>query len=98
MRIVFERTGGFMGRKVNLSLDLAELPPDQAVTLKRLVNESNFFKLKEIPPTSPAPDGFIYSITVETENNQRTIKVSEINLPQALRPLIDNLQSLARSH
>lgn len=98
MRIVFERTGGLMGRKIGMSLNLADLPPDQAGTLKRLVDESNFFKLKEIPPTSPSPDGFTYSITVETEKNQRTIHASETNLPQALRPLIDYLQSLARSH
>lgn len=37
MRIVFERTGEFMGRKVNLTLDLTTLPPDQAVTLERLI-------------------------------------------------------------
>ena len=87
-----------MGRKVNLSLDLTTLPPDQALTLERLIDESNFFKLDEIPPTSPSPDGFTYSITVETEKNQRTIHASETNLPQALRLLIDYLQSLARSH
>ncbi|MBI5962092.1 MAG: hypothetical protein HY863_01345 [Chloroflexi bacterium] len=96
MRIVFERTGGFMGRKVSLSIDLADLPPDQAGTLKQLVDESNFFKLTELPPKTPLPDGFMYSITVETETTQRTIHASDTNFPQTLRPLLENLLARAR--
>jgi hypothetical protein len=49
MKIVFERTGGIMGRKVSLSLDLDKLSPDQSATLKRLVEESDFFNLDNSP-------------------------------------------------
>ncbi len=86
-----------MGRKVSLSLDLADLPPDQAGTLKQLVDESNFFKLTEPPPKPPVPDGFIYSITVETETTQRTIHASDTDFPQALRPLLDDLMARTRA-
>ena len=86
-----------MGRKVGLAVDLADLPPDQAGTLKRLVDESNFFKLTELPPKTPMPDGFMYSITVETETTQRTIHASDTNLPQTLRPLLDDLMARTRA-
>jgi hypothetical protein len=91
MRINFERSGGFMGRSVSLNLDLDELPPDQALTLKRLVDESDFFNLTEQPPKKPVADGFAYSLTINNGISERTFQLSETNLPQALRPLFENL-------
>lgn len=85
-----------MGRKVSLQLDLADLPRDQAATLKLLVDESDFFNLKESPPKDPVPDEFMYSITVETGTIQHTIHSSDTNFPQALRPLLDELLKQAR--
>ena len=96
-RIIFERTGGFMGRRVSLDLDLADLPPDQAAALKLLVDESDFFNLTELTPKTPAPDGFMYSITVENGKLQRTIHASDTNFPQILRPLVDDLLARARA-
>mgnify|MGYP006957737890 CR=1 FL=1 len=84
-----------MGRKVSLELDLAKLPPDQADTLKLLVDKSDFFNLTMDPPKDPAPDGFMYSISVETSTIQHTIHAGDTNFPQVLRPLLDDL--LARS-
>jgi hypothetical protein len=91
IRIVFERSGGFMGRSVSLNLDLDELPPDQAATLKRLVDESDFFNLTEPPPKKPVADGFAYSLTIKNGKSERTFQLSETNIPQALRPLFENL-------
>jgi len=98
MQIIFERSGGFMGRKVSLSLDLEELPEDQAQILKRLVDESGFFDLSINPPEKSVPDGFTYSILINTETNQRTIQVGETNFPPVLRPLLENLMARTRSH
>jgi len=47
MRILFEQTGGFMGRTVDLNLDLKDLPEDQAETLRQLLEQANFFGLEE---------------------------------------------------
>jgi hypothetical protein len=91
MRINFERSGGFMGRSVSLNLDLDELPPDQALTLKRLVDESEFFNLTEPPPQKTVVDGFSYSLTVNNGKSERTFQLSETNIPHALRPLFENL-------
>lgn len=97
MRIIFERSGGFMGRKVSLDLDLATLPPDQADAVKLLVAESDFLNLTALPTNVPAPDGFAYSITVETGTIQHTVQASDANFPQVLRPLLDDLLARARS-
>jgi hypothetical protein len=91
MRINFERSGGFMGRSISLNLDLDELPSDQAATLKRLVDESDFFNLTEPPPQKTVADGFSYSLTVNNGKSERTFQLSETNIPHALRPLFENL-------
>jgi len=97
MYIIFERTGGFMGRKVSLELNLADLPADQARTLKLLVDESNFINLTDPPPKDSAPDEFTYSITVKTDTIQHTINASDTTCPEVLRPLLDELLKQSRS-
>ena len=96
MRILFERTGGFMGRSISLTIELDDLPLDQAATLRRLVDEANFFTLTETPPTRPNPDGFQYTITVEAEKVKRTIHTSDTSAPEELRPLLQELSQRAR--
>ena len=98
MRIVFERTGGFIGRSIRLDLDLDELPPDQALTLKRLIEESEFFTLTESPSKKIMADGFSYSLTINNGKNEKTIHLSETNIPNNLRPLLENLISRTRKH
>jgi hypothetical protein len=100
MRITFERTGGFMGRKVSLILELDELPSDQAGTLSRLLDEANFFAIEETPstpgPTRVARDDFHYLITVETRDVTHTVRTTNATMPASLRPLIEELSQLAR--
>ncbi len=43
MRIIYERSGGIMGSSSSLTIDLDELPIDQAETLRRLLDEFTFF-------------------------------------------------------
>ena len=100
MRITFERTGGFMGRKVSLTLELDELPSDQAETLRRHLDEANFFTIEETPP-SPSParfarDEFHYLITVEARDVKHTVHTTDATLPASLYPLIRELSQLAR--
>ena len=96
MRIQFERTGGIMGLKSSLLLDLDELPLDQAQTLRLLLDESQFLTLPENPPTHSTPDGFQYTITVETERITHTIHTSDASIPDELRPLLEYLSPKAR--
>ena len=95
--IMFERTGGFMGRKVSLKLDLDDLPHDQAKNLKHLLEGADFFSLPENLITRPVPDEFTYIITVEDDDHRKTIRVSDTTAPDALRPLIAELSQHARA-
>ena len=94
--ILFERSGGFVGRKVSLTLDLDALPSDQASTLRGLLETSDFFSLPESSSAPPAPDEFFYRITVCTKTITHTVEVSDTGMHQPLRPLVEELGSLAR--
>ncbi|MBI5839259.1 MAG: hypothetical protein HZB19_04080 [Chloroflexi bacterium] len=96
-RIEFERSGGFMGRKVTLNLNLDELPPDQAQTLSLLIDESDFFNLPDSPAKPPVPDSFLYTITVTTDTRQHTVHTSDTTAPERLRPLLIDLSARARA-
>ncbi len=97
MKIIFERSGGLMGLKSGLTIDLHDLPAAEAEALRRLLDESNFFTLPENPPTHPTPDGFKYTITVETEIVKHTVHTSDTTMPEELRPLLQELSQRARS-
>ena len=96
MRIIFERSGGIMGLKSSLTIDLDELPVDQAETLRRIVDEANFFALPENPPTRPIPDGFQYTLTIETDTARHTVHTSDTTASDELRPLLQELSQRAR--
>lgn len=96
-KIEFERAGGFMGRKVSLSISLDDLPPDQAQTIGLLLDESDFFNLPENPEKTAMPDSFLYTITVTKDKQKHTIHTSETTAPEKLRPLLLDLSSRARA-
>jgi hypothetical protein len=96
MRIIFERSGGIMGLKSSLTIDLDDLPVDQAETLRGLLDKANFFALPENPPTRPTPDAFQYTLTVETDTARHTVRTSDTTAPDGLRPLLQELSQRAR--
>jgi hypothetical protein len=96
-RIKYERTGGFMGRKVSFSLNLNKLPADQSEILKELLNQSDFFNLPEDLITTPLPDEFTYTITVEARTLRHSVRLSDTTATDSLRPLLDDLTQRARS-
>ncbi len=96
IRITFERSGGFMGRTTSLTLDLDDLPADQAETLRRLLDESNFLTLPEDSAARPMPDEFHYAVTVEMDTMKHTVRASDTSAPESLRPLLRELTQLAR--
>jgi hypothetical protein len=92
MRVVFERSGGFAGRKIHGSLDSSMRPISEARRLTRLIERSRFFELPSIlEPTEPGADRFDYRVTVESEEGRHTVEASEAAVPGSLRPLLDLL-------
>lgn len=97
MRIIFTRSGSIMGLTSSLTINLDDLPLDQAETLHTLLDEANFFTLPENPSTTrPNPDGFQYIITVETNTIQHIVQTSDTTAPDELRPLLQELSQRAR--
>jgi hypothetical protein len=97
MRILFERSGGFMGRTINLDLELDELPEEEAANLRYLLKQADFFSLSPATTPRPARDDFQYSITVDQGDLRHTLHVSDMNAPADLRPLLHELSRRARS-
>ncbi len=95
MRIHLERTGGFAGRRVEVSLDSDSLTLTQAKRLRTLIARSRFFdlpvRLSSIPVT---PDRFHYRVTVEEDDKSHTVEAAEAEVPVQMRPLLDWLLRL----
>jgi len=90
MRVKFERSGGFANIPLSAELDSAEMEPDRADELKRLVDEALPF---DQPSTSKSnlPDDLHYQLTIEHGGQSKTIKVSDNAAPDKLKSLLDFL-------
>lgn len=97
MHILFEQSGGFMGRTISLELDLQDLPDADAGTLLQLIDEANFFSLPANMPPTGARDDFHYRVTIQAETSQHTVRTSDASAPPELRPLLQELSKRARS-
>lgn len=96
MRVDFMRTGGFAGVRLTTSVETTELPPDQAVTIHKLLDDARFFDLPEhIAPPKPMPDRFEYNITVASAEQTHTVSVSDSACPDSLKPLVNYLTTMA---
>ena len=96
MRIHFEQTGGIMGRRVNLELDLSDLPITVAESLRLALDKTNFFALPEDLVTRLMPDELLYVITVESETVVHSVRTSDTTATPALRILIQDLSQQVR--
>jgi hypothetical protein len=96
MRILFERTGGFAGRKIERRIDSAALPVCQAHRLNELLKQSGFFALPAVLKSdNPGADRFSYRVTIETEEGRHTVEAAEEAVPGSMRPLLDFLSRSA---
>ena len=95
-KILFERSGGFMGRKVSLNIDFDDLPDKQAELLDDLLDNADFFDLPNDLTLKDIPDAFIYDITVVSKKGEYSVRCSDTTMPDKLRPLLDELDRQAR--
>lgn len=95
MRISFERRGGFAGISKKKSVDTATLSAKEVQELSRLVEVADLFKLpEEIVSSNSQGDRFQYRVTIEDNDQQHTVTVSETALPENLRLLIEWLNNI----
>jgi len=95
-KIYYERTGGFMGRKVSITINMDDLPDEQATLLDNLVDKADFFELPADLTGSAMPDSFTYNITISSERRQHSVRVGDSTAPDDLRPLLEELSRQAR--
>jgi hypothetical protein len=96
MHISFERTGGFAGMRLAADIELDQLPEEDAQKIFEMLKEINFNELPEYPSVSNAADQFSYTITVKVEHIEHTIITGDASAPDDLRPLLDELNQVAR--
>jgi hypothetical protein len=90
MRIIFERSGGFAGRKIQGTVESSSLSQRQANRLRELLDKAGFFHLPEkLTPETGGPDRFYYKITIESETGIHTVEAAEAAIPPHLRSLLD---------
>jgi len=97
LRISIERSGGFAGLTMRTTVDEKEVAADEALKLRQLVEEANFFNLPgKIVSRSPQPDRFQYELRLEEKGRQYAVMVSEEVMPEKLKPLVKWLMEKAR--
>lgn len=85
-----------MGRKVSVTIDLDDLPEEQAEALSEMLDDADFFELPPDLTKAAMPDAFTYNITVSSEERQHSVRVSDTTAPDDLRPLLEELSKQAR--
>jgi hypothetical protein len=97
MRIHFDRKGGFANIPLTTIIDVDQLPQADADRLREIIAAAGFFSLpSQITSSTPAPDRFHYTVTVETPERTHKVSVDESAASPSLRSLIETLSSLAR--
>ncbi len=83
------------GWETDFTIDLDQLTPNEADHLLLLIDKADFFKLPHYYIGRPGADEFRYRITVETETRSHSVRFGESTAPDSLRPLLEELSSLA---
>jgi len=100
MKIYFERSGGFVGREISTVVDTNEIPPEQALKILEILDDTDFFDLPQDPghglESAPGNDQMCYRVTVEVAGFQHTVETSDTDAPPQLQPLLQELSQWAR--
>ncbi len=97
LKIHFVRTGGFAGLRLAMDIDTDDLGEQEAAQLAELVEVAQA-ALADAPRSRSAPDQFEYWLTMGAESGeQATYSVCEPDVPEAVRPLLEQLTAMARA-
>jgi hypothetical protein len=96
-KILFERTGGFAGIRIAADIEMDDLPKDQQDQISQLLDKLDFDGLPEkLGDQTSLTDGFVYSITVNSLEEEHSVVTNESSMPVDLQPLIEILESIAK--
>ena len=91
MRIQFERTGGIANIPLRAEVDSAQMSPDRAQELERLVEKARVFDQPAQPQAPAIPDDLHYEITIEDGGRSHTFRIGDAAAADDLKLLFDFL-------
>lgn len=95
--VEFQRSGGFAGIRLGMSVSTQGLPAGQARELRELVDRSDIPALAARPAAPPAgADRFQYDITLRRNDAEHHLTVQDSGLTEGLRALTGWLEAHAR--
>lgn len=92
MKICFEQSGGFAGLLKGCELDAAELGKEARAGLEQLLAA----RKQRHAADAQTRDAFDYTIKVQDEGTSRAFSFGRGAVPEAVRPLLAELQKCAR--
>jgi hypothetical protein len=97
MKIQFERSGGFTGMPVKVTVDTDFLPPETAHGFLEAFSAARFFELPEkLTFPAQASDQFVYTLTVDDEDRHHVVEMADTAVPNPLQPVLHALTLMAR--
>lgn len=97
-RVDFERTGGFAGLRLSVTVDSQTLPAEEAFHLEENLANAQFFDLPaKMISSQGGADRYQYRITVQEQERIHTVELSESAVSEACQSLIRQLTLLART-
>jgi hypothetical protein len=97
-KILFKRSGGFVGQGLRFELNLNSMPISAVRNITRLVEEAQFFDLPENLIKNFKPDEYQYTITVDAGITNHTVHTNDSTMPSSLRPLVKELSLLSATN
>ncbi|MCA9909009.1 MAG: hypothetical protein KC519_10215 [Anaerolineae bacterium] len=98
MKITFERSGGFVGRRLAGIIETDILAPDEAAEVAQLVEDANFFKLpRSLRPRLAIADDYEYVVTIVADEHEHTVETTDHSAPETLRPLLWRLAEIVHA-
>ena len=94
MRLTLKCTGGFAGPAgaQTRTVDLAQLPPDQADEVRQLLQASDFFALQpRLVKEAPKSWDFQYDLKVDDGQQAHCVQYHLDQVPPALKALTEKL-------
>ena len=94
-KITFERSGGFLEPPIEFTIDLDTVSSHAAQRMLYLIEDADFFNLPENPGATQVVDEYFFTVTVEAGGTRHSVCASEADMPEVLRPLINELSTVA---
>ena len=97
LRLHYRRSGGFAGIELAVDVLADELAPEQAELAARLLAHPEEFRAAGGAPAPPgAADFFNYQLELDGSDRRQDFRWTEFEVPDAARPLLSALQTLAK--